>query len=179
MGLGGAGGEGFVEFAEAAGHVAGEVEEDDGVLFGHLLEEVAESGGFDFDGADGVDGADGGGAEDGVDEAHFAEEVAVMKRGEGDGAWRACVFDDFDGAFDEDEEGVAFVAFADDPGPGGKVVNETFAGEECLGGEVDSGEDRRVGEGFEEFGGRGDHPRKRVTEFCWGRQGNFWEEWGE
>jgi hypothetical protein len=159
--LRGAGGVGFVEGAEAAGEVAREVEEDDGVLVGQVLVEVVERGGFDFDGPDRGERVDGGGARDGVDDAHFAEDVAWMERGERDGARGVGVFDDGDGAFDEDEEGVALVAFADDPRVGSEVMHEAFAGEEGLRGEVGSGQDVDGREGVEEGGGGGDHPRRQ------------------
>jgi len=35
-----------VELTQAPGHVAGDVEQDDGILVGHLLEEMVERGGL-------------------------------------------------------------------------------------------------------------------------------------
>jgi hypothetical protein len=99
-----------------------------------------------------------------LDDAHFAEEIPVMECGEGDGMRAVSMFDDFDGAFDEDEEGVAFVAFADDPRVGGEVVDEAFVCEEGLRGEADSRKDGGGREGVEELRAGGDHPQKRVTE---------------
>jgi hypothetical protein len=101
-------------------------------LVGHLLEEMVERGGLDFDGPDRGKRADRGGARDGIDDAHFAEEVARMERGQRDGVRAVGVLDDFDVAFDEDEERVALVAFADDPRAGGEVVHEAFPREEGL-----------------------------------------------
>lgn len=121
---------------------------------------MVERGGFDFDGPDRGECMDRGSARDGIDDAHFSENVALMERGERDGVRGVGVFDDGDVAFDEDEEGMALVAFADDPRAGGEVMHEAFAGEEGLRGEIGCRQDGNGREGVEERGSGGDHRRE-------------------
>jgi len=148
----GARGVGFIEQAEAAGHVAGKVEEDQRVLVGHFLIEMMKRGGLDLDGLDRGERTDGGGAGHRAKDAHLAENASRVKRGETDG-----VLDDFDVAFDEDEEGVALVAFADNPCVRREIVDGALVGEEGLRGAGRAAEDRDRSERLEKCGSGGDH----------------------
>jgi len=160
-GLRGAGGEGFVESAETAGHAAGEVEQNDGVLVGHLLVEMVERGGFDLDGPDRRERADGGDAPHGFNNAHFAEESALIESGQHEGVRGVGVLDDFNITFDEDKEGVALVAFAHDPCAEREVMHETFVRKQGQRWEVDSRQDGDGTEGFEERGSGGNHLQRQ------------------
>ena len=59
--------------------------------------------------------------------------------------------------FDEDEEGVAFVAFADDPRAGSEGAHEAFLRDQVLRRVIGSGQHRHGRERVEERGSGGDH----------------------
>jgi hypothetical protein len=157
-------GEGLVDLAEPPGHVAGEVEQHDGILIGHLPEEMMERSGLDLNGAHLRQRADRGGARHGFDDAHFAEKVALAQRGQRDRVRAIGMLDDFDVALNEDEEGVALVALADDPRAGGEIVHDAFLRKEGLRRRVDSRQDGNGCQGVEKRGSGCDHLRKAVTE---------------
>ena len=65
--------------------------------------------------------------------------------------------DDFDGALNNNEKGVACLSLADDPSAREEIVHDAFLREEGLSRGVDSGQDGDGREGVEESRGGGDH----------------------
>ena len=94
----------------------------------------------------------------GSHDAHFAEERASGQPGQRDGVRGLGVFDDLDIALDDDEEGVALAAFADNPFARGEVADVSLLREECLRGEAGAGEHGYGRDGVEERWSRDNHP---------------------
>ena|GEM_PF-976830 len=122
----GLGGVSLIEGTEPAGHIAGDVEQDDRELFGHALQEMMQRRGLDLNRLHGGDGIDGGNARDWIDHAHFAKESVAAQDRQGNGVFTLKVLDHFDITLDEDVERMARLTFADDDFVGEKRMIETF-----------------------------------------------------
>lgn len=139
---------------EAAGEVAGEIEDDDGVLVRALAVDGEEVSAFEGGHAAGLGGPDAGTAGFALQHAHLAEAFAGADFGEGNLA-----ADDLDTAGEEAKEGGAEFAFGGDPlargeigdGGPGRETAEGFRVEPCedldaVKGDIGAG--RRIGHGL-------------------------------
>lgn len=140
-------GEGLVETSQASGEIAGEVEDEDAVLLGLGFVEFVEGDRAEAEQVAVGRAEDGGGAGQGFEEAHFAEEVSFWEGGEGDGFWGGVVFDDADGAAMDEEEPVTGFAFAHDDFAAGEGLGAQFGIEEGEGIGFEAGEQGEGGQG--------------------------------